>query len=514
MEITAQARWKVLNTKRSGVLARGRACSEVTIPSILPPEGHNEQSDLKSPYQSLAARGVNNLASKMLLALFPTTTTFFRYKIERAIVEELGADVTQIEEAMRQLENIGMSKVETTNLRTVLHMGFKHLIVTGNGLLHMPKTGAHRMFKLTQYVVQRDPTGKVVEIIVKEVVNKETLDDAICEACQITGGSNEEHGDKGNVDLYTHVKLKDGRHEWYQEINELKVPGSEGRTKEEDSPWIVMRWSAIENEDYGRGLCEEYLGDIITLEGLNKAIIQFAAAASKIIFLLHPNAITDEDDLVDAESGDVVTGREEDITVLQMEKFADFRVAKETADEISMRLSHAFLLRSGTTRDAERVTAEEIRAQAQELEDVLGGVYTVQASELQMPIVRRITRLMKDAGEFPKFPKVQGKDVVKPVIVTGFDALGRGHELNKLRAFYQDLQENFGPEIMQWFKADQNIKKFATAHNIELEDVLKTPEEVSAENEQAQQAAIMEKAAGPVAGQAVKGTMDAFNANE
>lgn len=502
---TAKARYSVLDSKRSGVLSRARACSAVTIPSIMPPEGHDEQAPLKTPYQSLGARGVNNLASKMLLALLPTTTTFFRYKVDQEIAEEFGADVAAVEDAMRILENKGMSKIESSNLRTVIHAGFKNLIVTGNGLLYMPKKAGNRFFKLNQFVVMRDPAGKVMEILIKERVNKDSLDAGVLEACGVEPRREDDTSDKGMIELYTCVKSKDGKHEWFQELNEVVVPGSEGRANEQESPFIVMRWSAIENEDYGRGLVEEYLGDLISLEGLNKAILQFAAAAAKIIFLLNPNGLVDEDDLETAESGDVITGNPDDINILQMEKFADFRVMKETADEIGIRLSHAFLLRSGATRDAERVTAEEIRAQAQELEDVLGGVYTVQASELQMPIVHRITRMMKDSGEFPKFPKVNGKDVVKPVIITGFDALGRGHELNKLRGFYQDLLNTFGEGVMRWFKEDANIKQFGISHNVDLDGLLKSPEEMAEEAQEAQQSQMMSDAAPGVATEAVKG---------
>ena len=54
------------------------------------------------------------------------------------------------------------------------------------------------------------------------------------------------------------------------------------------------------------------------------------------------------------------------------------------------RLGAAFLLNTAVTRDAERVTAQEIRMQAQELESSLGGVYSRLANELQLPLAKRL----------------------------------------------------------------------------------------------------------------------------
>lgn len=511
MTTTAKSRWGVLDQKRTGVLRRARQASAITIPSLLPPEGHSEDSDLPTPYQSLGARGVNNLASKMLLALLPSTTSFYRLRLSDALVEQLGDSKTDVEDALRVLENRGLLKIEQSNLRTKAFNALKHMIVTGNALLYMPKNGKNRMYRLNQFCTVRDASGTVIEILIKESVAKETLSDEIQAACQLnTENTQTKQGDQEDIDIYTTVRLKDGKHVWHQEINEIEVPASKGRAVQNESPFIVMRWSAVENEDYGRGLVEEYLGDFISLEGLSKAIIQFAAAASKILLLIHPNSLTDEDEITGAESGDVVSGSAEDIDILQIEKQADFQAAKAVFDEISLRLSHAFLLRSGTVRDAERVTAEEIRSQAQELEDVLGGVYTVQASEFQLPVVRRTLAQMKSDGEFPKFPKLPGQkgDAITPSIVTGFEALGRGHELNRLRGFLRDVVETLGESAIRNFKEQDTIKKMATGHNVDVAELLKSSEDLAQEQQDAQQAEMLNSAAAPVAGQFAKWMVD------
>lgn len=516
MMSTAKQRWSYLNSSRSGVLERGRACADLTIPSLLPPENTKENSVLPTPYQSLGARGVNHLASKLMLSLFPSSTAFFRFRVEEAVLDELsqmGDARIAVEEFMRKAEERGMRKMELGNLRSVLHTAIKHLIVTGNALLHAPRKGDARMYRLDQFCVVRDPRGKVLEVVVKEEIHPSSLSPEVRIA---TAVDLQEDKDK-NVEIYTHIKRTDkDRFEWFQEINEVVVPDSEGRAKAENSPFIPLRWSDAGGEDYGRGMIEEYLGDLRSLEGLSKAIMQFSAVAAKIVFLMNPNSTMDQRQLERAESGGIVAGTLQDIEVLQLDKYADFQVSKAVVDELTLRLSHAFLLPSGTVRDAERVTAEEIRAMAQELEDVLGGTYTVLSQELQLPLVRMIISQLKADGEFPKLPAANGKPAIEPTIVTGFDALGRGHELNRYRAFIADAKAAFGEQVvLGYLKAGTGLQKFATAHNIDGGELIKTDEEVNAERQAAEQQAMMAQASQSVLEGAtpgvVKGMADSYN---
>ena len=490
---TAKARWEKLDSNREAVLQRGRDCADLTIPALMPPEGTTESSDLPTPYQSLGARGVNNLSSKLTLALLPANNPFYRFQIGQDAAENLQTnEKTDIEEALRKLEQRVGKGVENSNLRPILNIGFKLLISTGNALLHVPDEGNSRVFNVSQYVCVRDPMGTVMEGIVKECVHPLTLDEDVRTACDVKLDETKKGDDK--IDVFTRIeRTKDGKIEYWQEINDIEVPDSRGRNKADESPWMFLRWNALDNEDYGRGHCEEYLGDLRSLEGLSKSIITFAAAAAKIVFLEHPNAVTNSDDLRDAESGEFVMGKREDIDVLQIEKFADFNVAKQTLDDLTLRLSHGFLLTSGTVRDAERVTAEEIRLQAQELEDVLGGVYTVLSQELQLPLVKRLIARARKAGEMPNLPK----GALDPVIVTGFDALGRGHELNRYRQYFSDGVGLFGPAFMQEFNLSKAAQLLATQHNVDIDDLKKTDEEKQADQQAAMAATVLDKGTAP-----------------
>jgi len=498
---TAKERFTMLNGKRDQVLTRGRDCANLTIPALMPPEGADENTTLSTPYQSLGSRGINNLASKLRLSLFPPGQPFFQFKIAdetlSLIADESPEAADEIESMMQGLENDALDELEQGSDAVILHAAIKQLIVTGNVLLHMPKADSSRVFRLQNYVCVRDASGNWFEIVAQEIVSKFTLPEDVKVTLAQTKSDDED------VTIYTHVKKEGNKAVWYQEIDEKTVEGSEGQSQYDNCPFIPLRWAALENENYGRGHVEEYLGDLRSLEDLSKDLVSFSAAAATVIFLDKPNSTTDLKALQEAESGEFVEGNIDDIGVLQLNKFHDFQVVKSQIDDLSLRLSHAFLLTTGTVRNAERVTAEEIRMQAQELEDVLGGVYTVLAAELQHKVVRRLIERLKAKGRFPTLPS----GTVKPVIVTGFEALGRGHELNKLRQYFADGVSILGEAFMAEFDAAAVADKLATHHNVDITTMRKSEQAADAEAQAQQQAMMTEKATAPVAGAVAQGMM-------
>lgn len=115
-----------------------------------------------------------------------------------------------------------------------------------------------------------------------------------------------------------------------------------------------------------------------------------------MVFLVKPNGVTRAKDVMGAENGAAVAGQEGDIVPLQVNKHADMSVAERQIQVIVDRLGFAFLMHSAVQRQGERVTAEEVRFMANELENALGGSYSILSQEYQLPYVMRvIDRLTK-----------------------------------------------------------------------------------------------------------------------
>lgn len=493
----AAALYAVLEQDRMPFLERAIDASKLTIPTLVPPIGHSNATKFYTPYQSVGARGVNNLASKLLLALLPPNTPCFKLDIDQFTLEKLGAMPemkAQVDSKLNKMERSVQRKIETEALRVSMFEALKHLLVAGNALLYMPKAGGMRVFHLHNYCIQRDPMGNVLDIVVKETVSPATLTDEVRELMSTNAddGSNTSQTSRTKtVDLFTHIKWAGNEWKVYQEIEGKTIPSSVGTYPKGASPWIPIRMTKIDGESYGRGYVEEYIGDLKSLEGLQQAIVEGAAAAAKVLFLVNPNGTTNMKDLAETESGGFVDGTDADVTVLQLEKYNDFRVALESSNRIEERLSFAFMLNSAVQRGGERVTAEEIRFMAQELESGLGGIYSILSQELQLPVVSRLMFVMQRARELPSLPK----GVVKPVIVTGLEALGRGNDLNKLDTFIAGLvnvEEARGR--INW--SNYSMRR-ATALGIDTEGLIMTEEEFQAQQKAQMMQAMVQQGIGP-----------------
>jgi hypothetical protein len=387
---------------------------------------------------------------------------------------------TEIDRGLVEVEKAVMEDIEISSDRVALFECLKHLIVGGNCLLFVSKEGL-RVFPLDRYVCKRDPMGNVLEIITKETININVLPENIREVIYKTNKP-EDIGDK-TCDLYTCVKRIKNKFEVIQEVKGVEIPESAGSYPVDKTPYMALRMIRVDGENYGRSYCEEYLGDLKSLENLTKAIVEGSSASAKTLFLISPNGTTRARALAQSENGAIIEGNASDVSVLQVSKFADFRVAQETMAKIEQRLSYAFLLNASVIRDSERTTAEEVKMTAEELQASLGGIYGILSQEFQLPFVRRKIAILEKGGRLPKLPK----NVVRPKIVTGLEALGRGNDRNRLVQFLQTLAGTLGQEtIGQYVNVSEAIVRLATADGIEVKGLIKSPEELQAEVEQQQ----------------------------
>lgn len=458
----------------------------------MPPKGHTPTTKLYTPYQSLGSRGVNNLAAKLLMAMFPANSPFFRYDLTEKALREMeakGMDPNAkgaIDKAMAKYERAIQKFIEAGAYRPSTFPALKHIIVTGNGLLFIPKKGPMRFFPLDQYVCVRDASGTVIELITLEKVSPVALPDNV----RALIPHHDPKTAEADVELYTWIVRTEDNWTSHQEIDDIPIPGSEGTYPLDKSPYIALRWHVIDGEDYGRGYVEDYLGDLYSLEGLQKSIVEAAAAAARVIPMVKPGSPVTLRQLARARSGQPIAGNIDDVGILQLDKYADFRVAFQSIEDITKRLSYAFLLNTAVQRPGERVTAEEIRYVAQEIESALGGTYSVLSQEMQLTFLRRIEYIMQAAGELPKLPK----QFAEPTIITGVEALGRGQDLANLRGFIQVINE-MGPQVTPMMVARLNVPELLTrigaASNLDMDGLILSEDEFQANQANQQNIAAM-----------------------
>lgn len=484
--MTAKTRYDYLSKYRSTFLDTAVQCSMLTLPTLIQQDddvGRSTSLKLITPWQSVGAKGVVTLASKLMLALLPPQTSFFKLQIDDS---KLGVDLpaearSDLDISFAKMERSVMEIIAASSDRVTVHQALKHLVVGGNALIYMGPKGL-KLYPLNRYVVDRDGNGEILEIVTRERVSRKLLAPIINTFLPVNEAGEGGTDNDEDVDVYTHVRRDNNRFIWHQEVFDKIIPGSQGKAPIDSNPWLVLRFNVVDGESFGRGRVEEFLGDLRSLEALMQALVEGSAVAAKVVFTVSPSSTTKPQTLASAGNGAIVQGRPDDISVVQVGKTADFRTAMEMASVLERRLSEAFLILN--VRNSERTTAEEVRMTQMELEQQLGGLFSLLTVEFLVPYLNRKLAVLQKNQDIPRIPK----DLVRPTIVAGINALGRGQDRESLTQFFTTIAQTLGPETLStYLNVDEAVKRLAAAQGIDVLNLVKSMAQVQQEQGQMQQ---------------------------
>ncbi len=506
-------RYRALESDRNYYLERARTSARLTLPYLIPlsdePYAHQSQT-FPLPWNGIGARGVHNLASRLLLALLPPTETFFRFTIdeiemlnsEKSMVaagaspEAIGKFRSEFDLDLARLERAVLRSIETSNDRVAVHEMLLHLVIAGNALMWVSDKGL-KCFHLNRYVCRRDMMGNPLEAIVCEQLSVESLDDDARQLLEDDDGEVEGILDDDSapeyervVRIYTHIEWEGKKVKWYQELNDKEIPGTRGTASVSESPWLPLRMYRIDGQGYSPGYVEAAcIADLQTAEALSQAIAEGSLVSAQVKHLVKPSGIANPKKLAEAPNGAYLPGNPDDVFTIQVNKAADLNVAAQGLARIEARLAQAFML--ADVRDSERTTAEEVRLQALQIENSLGSIYAILTTEFQQPYVARKLEILTRKGKLPKLPE----SLVKPVVSVGLAAVGRGNDLEKTARFMTILQQSLGPEgIATYVMPAELIRRLAGAMGMDIIGLVKTDEQLAAEQQQQQQMAMAQQA--------------------
>lgn len=464
-------RFTVLDSDRTSKLDRMRELAALTLPSVLPPEAWTSKDPLIQPWSSVAGSGVTAMSSRVLSALIPINDMpFFKFDMTTGL-EPDGETNEFLETLSYQVYN----KLITGNLRSTVFNALQQLIITGDALMVMEDDYSFRCIRQDHYVLRRDIVGKPVEIIHLDFVEADHRNPGTD-----LYGSMDEYSIPGYKTLFTRCLKDSDSEQWHcrtEDIDgELITEGTY-----EVSPYISLRWSQVTGEMYGRSHCEEIAGDIQTLDAYTQAMVEGLAAAGSFWVGINPNGVTDIEDVAGQDNGSFISARQEDVFVVSPAQTVQPQLQSISSAVNTMRAEVAkhFLNQSGATRQAERVTATEVRMQGQELETVLGGAFSSIARELFVPIINRTVYLMLDEGLIDPAIKDQFSDtgLINTEIITGLQALSRDNDLQKLMQM-GDMVRNLPPDAAQMFRWDEYGRALITALGYDPANWIKREDDV------------------------------------
>jgi len=448
--------------ERETVLDNAERYAGWTLPNIFPDENLSESDEMQNDFQSVGAQAVINLSNKITMSLFPAARPFFKMDLSKKQKEDAleEMDEATVTSTLAAQEREAMKEFATLNGRVTLTNVVQNLMIAGNSCLYMPPDEKMSNFSLRDYTIKRDLRGNLVKLILCESKGVDALSD---ELAALVGEYGYEHDME--VKLYTCVQryAKDKYIVW-QEIEDVGYCHKRvGNETTDTLPWIPLTWDLVRGKDYGTGLVESYSGDFHTLSSLAEAILDYTVILTDVKTLVNPAGQTDVNDIIEAPSGAYVLGVEEDLYVHTPNVSGATDFLEKQFAVVERRIGVAFLMNSSVTRDAERVTAEEIRMQALELESSLGGVYSRLAEELQLPLAKRL--LVRLDKEF--------KDIV-PIVVTGLESLSRSSQLDRIRAFFSDLValSDVPEEVKDWIDYAPLIAEIGAGHGVDYSKFL------------------------------------------
>lgn len=494
MQETLKQQYVKMEMKRNTALTKAKTASMYTIPSLYE---DNENEAYPNPNQSTGSTGVNNLSSKIAMTLLPPNSPFFRWIGDTIKLKQQAEDAGEDPEVFEQDFNKNLSylteyvkdSIEEAGDRVVVGEGVKHLIIGGNVFFVDKLEDNLVYYSLNRYVVKRDYKGNVLKAITKETVGYEALPADIQDKLR-----NKYPDDKAintkEFDIFTgFIRAKKGKSQkWlvWQEVEEITIESTRGEYPIDKPPFIACRWTAIAGKDYGRGLIEDVIGDMRSLDDVSKAVTEGAKASARVITLVNPSGLTRLKQLANAKNGAIISGRKDDITFCQTEKYHDLATAQRREETLEKKLSRIFLMAESVTRDAERVTAYEIQYMVAKLEEALGNTYSLLLMEFQKAYLTiKYHHLRMKNKNLPNINKYRGAGV-KLVITTGIDALGRNNEALKKDLFFEKLKQI--SEVAQGLGLDIQVvaQSYANDLGLNIEGYFRKPEEVKQETEDAQ----------------------------
>lgn len=494
--------WSRLDTSAGGLIAKCERYAALTIPKLCLPSGVTTSTEVTNDYQSLGAAAVNHLNNRLMLALFRPGDPFFRLDPGKKTKAQLAALRMSPEElgtllAGKELEAV--SVLDQRAIRPKLYQAGRHLIALGNVVLELQKDTA-RTYGIKNFRVKRDAKGDVHTLVIAESVKFDELELPVQ---RVVPGKVAE----SQVTLYRAIRRQqDGRYRLQQAVDQTVLPEEfDGYWPANKMPYHVLAWDLADEADYGTGLVEEHLGDFEALSALSESLLDGTILTTEMRWLVNPGGVTTVEDFRRSVNGDAIAGQKGDVEAINGGDPRAIEVAIKVIEVYSQRIARAFLLQSAMVRDAERVTAEEIRAIAMELETAFGGVYSMLGLNWQKPVA---LWCLADVDM-----DIRGTDLTVTVL-TGLEALSRNAKLEKLRAALGDLAmfEQLPDGLKQRINWPALAEFVGQGRGVNLLPFLKSEKQVRDEQEQAmndEATTAAGVAAGEAAAQAEQGALPA-----
>jgi len=461
-----------------------------TVPGAFPEidKDHDMKGNMpiEHDYQSIGAVLVNFLAAKLAGLLFPITQSFFKISATPQLLElakvTFGVDDDSVKNRLISIENAASAALYKNASYAQLIQLLRYLIITGNAMFKRID-GKLTVYSQRNYVQLRDNEGNVLDVILRETWAFESLPAEV----QLLVKRPRAEEDFPAIDVYTRIKTVIVQGKVQREISQqidgidISVPSLYPLNL---CPYHVVVWNLVNGDSNGRGLVEDHAGDLAKLSDLSRALAVYEINACRVVNLVKPGSTVDIDSLNEAYCGEFVQGDPQQIGAHEGGDASKMQQLSGEIQSIFQRLAMAFMYQ-GNTRDAERVTAEELQMNAREAESALGGVYSQLSQGIHLPL----SYLLCDEAE-PDFMTAVIAGELTLEVITGLPALGRSTVVTQLLQATQELAAIIPAmqQLSQRFDIEKITDLVLQARGLNLEDIMLSAEALDEKLKAQQQA--------------------------
>lgn len=527
--LSAEDFYNEQKARRTSAVELGRRLADLTIPSVFTPEDYQSGDDLRINNQSISARAVNTLSTKLTQVALPPNLPFIKYSPkEGAMQDDIRDDPAlwgRVQYALSRREQTHRERLETTAARSAYGRVIRLLLVTGNALTIWTDIDGPIVYNMHSYVVRRSASGVPLAVTAETSLSVAEADEDVLEAYRRSkAGKEKTVAEKGSewdesIKVYHVEKLitdpKTGKREWlyWQEVEGgTVIDGTEAYSPYEVPTMYPAGLIAESGSDWYLPYALDYEGDHSAVETFAASLQDAAAAMAWFLFFVNPSGTTRIKDVQEADSLDVLSGSADDVTVLRTDKGGDMATVSNEYQEAARRLGFAYAMNSSIQRPGERVTREEWVQMASELNQTMGGLYADLAQGFQRWFVLRFIHLHQ--LEEPKL-KALPEELISVGVVTGIENIGQDTDLTNLKGLVGDVAEFLGPEgVSQTFDPQGLVQRLAALRGVKAEGLIKTPEAREEDQrrgqEMQQQQTLLEQATGPIAKEGASALADMF----
>lgn len=499
---------------RTGPVDVARRLADIILPSRFPEETWNSGDELPVTNQSISARCINTLSTKLTSTALPPNLPNATFNPnETSLKDDIDRDPelwAQVQYALSRREEIHRKRLGQTLGRTAYGKVMTLLLLTGNALTLWTDINRPRVYTMHQYVTVRDNDGEALVTVLKDPIVWATADEDIKAAATNhrlanNVGAPEDEWDE-TIDIFHVQKMvkEGGKKRWlyWQEVEGGHVIADTDTDADYETPTMYPAVINLEaGSHYGLPYALDYEGDHQSVENFSSALQDGAAAAAWFLIMVNPTGTTKIKDVQEADNLSVIPGRAEDITAPIFSKSGDLQIADKQLADAARRLGFAYAMNTAIQRPGERVTREEWVVMSRELNEAMGGLYVDLSQSFQLWFIRRFIFLhIREAGSgLKELPE----GLVSIGVVTGLDSIGQTSEHQNLIDWAKEGQEVLTPQgFMQELVPGNFLKRSAALRSVKIDGLIKSADTKAAEQQQAQQAqmqqTVLDKATGPL----------------